>query len=84
MDDIALIISLIAMVVFLVYLVRGIAWVAKKREGTKALFKRSFIALAVSLVGFIVFGMTTEPPKETAKEPKQEQQKEKTKEQKSI
>lgn len=83
MDDIALIISLIAMVVFLVYLVRGIAWVAKKREGTKALFKRSFIALAVSLVGFIVFGMTTEPPKKTAKEPKQEQQKEKTKEQKS-
>ncbi|MEK4167317.1 hypothetical protein [Anoxybacillus sp. FSL W8-0104] len=83
MDDIALIISLIAMVVFLVYLVRGIAWVAKKREGTKALFKRSLIALAVSLVGFIVFGMTTEPPKETAKEPKQEQQKEKTKEQKS-
>jgi hypothetical protein len=83
MDNIALVISLIAMVAFLVYLVRGIAGVAKKREGTKALFKRSLIALAVSFVGFIVFGMTTEPPKETAKEPKQEQQKEKAKEQKS-
>jgi len=77
MDNVALVISLIAVVAFLVYLIRGIAWIAKKREGTKALFKRSFIALAVSLVGFIVFGMTTEPPKQTAKGPKQEQQKEK-------
>ncbi|KQC46930.1 hypothetical protein AP057_08870 [Geobacillus sp. Sah69] len=77
MDNVALVISLIAMVAFLVYLVRGIAGVAKKREGTKTLFKRSFIALAVFFVGFIVFGMTTEPPKETAKEPKQEQPKEK-------
>ncbi|KMY63018.1 hypothetical protein AA906_00965 [Geobacillus stearothermophilus] len=83
MDNVALVISLIAMVAFLVYLVRGIAGVAKKREGTKTLFKRSLIALAVSLVGFIVVGMTTEPTKETAKEPKQEQQKEKAKEQKS-
>ncbi|MED4299735.1 hypothetical protein P9204_04385 [Geobacillus stearothermophilus] len=82
MDNVALVISLIAVVAFLVYLVRGIAGVAKKREGTKTLFKRSLIALAVSLVGFIVFGMTAEPPNEAAKEPKQEQQKEKTKEQK--
>ncbi|KQC46316.1 hypothetical protein AP057_08415 [Geobacillus sp. Sah69] len=82
MDNVALVISLIAVVAFLVYLVRGIAGVAKKREGTKTLFKRSLIALAVSLVGFIVFGMTAEPPNETAKEPKQEQQKGKTKEQK--
>ncbi|WP_051870783.1 hypothetical protein [Geobacillus vulcani] len=83
MDNLALVISLIGMVAFLVYLVRGIAGGVKKREGTKTLFKRSFIALAVFLVGFIVFGMTTEPPKETAKEPKQERQTEKTKEQKS-
>lgn len=76
MDGIALIISLIAMVVFLVYLVRGIAGVAKKREGTKVLFKRSLIALVVSFVGFVIFGMTTEPPKQAADEPKKEQSKE--------
>ncbi|MED5052709.1 hypothetical protein [Anoxybacteroides rupiense] len=83
MDDIALIVSLIAGLAFFVYLVRGIISASKKKEGTKTLFKRSLIALAVSFVGFVVFGITTEPPKETAQESKQEQKKEKTKEQKS-
>ena len=76
MDNVALVISLIAVVAFLVYLVRGIAGVAKKREGTKVLFKRSLIALVVSFVGFVIFGMTTEPPKQAADEPKKEQSKE--------
>jgi hypothetical protein len=75
MDNIALIVALIAFVVFLFYLFKGVIAAAKKQDNKKGLFKRSLISLAVSLVGFIVFGMTTEPPKETAKEPKQEQQK---------
>lgn len=83
MDNIALIIFLIAFVVFLFYLFKGVIATVKKQDNKKGLFKRSLIALAISFIGIIVFGATTEPPKETAKEPKQEQQKEKTKEQKS-
>ncbi|UYL94150.1 hypothetical protein PK52_gp20 [Geobacillus phage vB_GthS_PK5.2] len=74
MDTISSIISFIALVVFLVYLVRGIIGVLRKNENTKTLFKRSLIAFAVFIVGVIVFGMTTDLPKETAKEAEQPKQ----------
>ncbi|OSX53675.1 DUF2304 domain-containing protein [Anoxybacillus ayderensis] len=77
MNNIALIISFIALMAFFVYVVRGITRIARKNENAKMLFKRSLIFLAISLIALIIFGITVEPSKEVANEMKQEEHQEK-------
>jgi len=76
MDNIALIVALLAFVDFLFYFFTGGVAAAKKQDDKKeGSFKRAFIALVVFLAGLITFGITTEPVKQPVDEPRQEQQK---------
>ena len=73
MDNIALLISLVAFVIFVIYFIRAVIGKMKKVEGASAFFKRSLIFFAIFLVSVVVFGMTTEPPaKTTTAEPRKE------------
>lgn len=73
MANIALLISLVAFIIFVIYFIRAVIGKLKRVEGTKVFFKRSFVAFAVAIIGFSVFGMNIEPAKETAGESQQEQ-----------
>ncbi|MGG2988749.1 hypothetical protein ABEO46_06455 [Geobacillus stearothermophilus] len=84
MDNIALLIALASLLALLFFLIRGVVWKTKGREGAKHQFKRSLISFVVMIVAMIIFGATTEPPKETAKESKQEQQTEEQKPEKTT
>ena len=84
MGNIALLIALASLLALLFFLIRGVVWKTKGREGAKHQFKRSLISFVVMIVAMIIFGATTEPPKETAKESKQEQQTEEQKPEKTT
>ncbi|MFC3883734.1 hypothetical protein ACFOU2_09575 [Bacillus songklensis] len=74
MDNLGLIISLIAIVVFVIYIVKGLIGLVKKKENAKKAFIRAGVAFAVSIIGFVIFGVASEPSKETAGQPKEEKQ----------
>jgi hypothetical protein len=67
-----MVVSLVALLAFIMYLVMGLLKLISKKPDTKKYFKRSLIALAVSIAGFIVFGFTIEPQQKEASEPKRE------------
>ena len=75
MDDFGLIIALLALVTTFIFLIIGILSLVRKSGKAKKQFRNAGISFVVMIIGFVVFGMNSEPTETATPEPTTEEEK---------
>jgi hypothetical protein len=78
LDDLSLLLAIIALVGFFVFVVMGILSVVKKSGKAKMNFKFAGFSILGMIVFFVIFGITSDDSESASTEPKQEEKSKKT------
>lgn len=84
MDDLGLIIALLALLATIIFLIIGILSIVRKNGKAKKQFRNAGISFVLMIIGFVVFGMNSDPTETATPETAGEEEKEVTEEEEAA
>jgi hypothetical protein len=84
MDDLGLIIALLALLATIIFLIIGILSIVRKNGKAKKQFRNAGISFVLMIIGFVVFGMNSDPTETATPETVVEEEQEVTEEEEAA
>lgn len=84
MDDLGLIIALLALLATIIFLIIGILSIVRKNGKAKKQFRNAGISFVLMIIGFVVFGINSDPTETATPETAGEEEKEVTEEEEAA